>query len=276
MERASIIRQVSRKEEHLSPLRWNPGSTRNLFVTKSRGRNIFCSLFCCCCFSNRNVDQFPDGSEHPVPPKESGTISKSNLLQVLQCQYSRIPDTCLLPETEPQDEGRFCLVIDLDETLIHSSFKPVNNADFIVPVEIEGMTQQVYVFKRPYVDEFLQRMGELFECVLFTASLAKYADPVTDLLDKWGVFRARLFRESCVFHRGSYVKDLSRLGRDLNKILIIDNSPASYIFHPYNAVPVTSWFDDLSDTELLTLIPAFEGLSQAEDVYTGLERLNTS
>lgn len=34
----------------------------------------------------------------------------------------------------------------------------------------------------------------------------QYADPVADLLDKWGVFRARLFRESCVFHRGNYVK----------------------------------------------------------------------
>jgi RNA polymerase II subunit A small phosphatase-like protein len=56
------------------------------------------------------------------------------------------------------------------------------------------------------VDEFLKRMGELFECVLFTASLAKYADPVSDLLDKFGCFRARLFRESCVFHRGNYVK----------------------------------------------------------------------
>ncbi|GCB82383.1 hypothetical protein scyTo_0021987, partial [Scyliorhinus torazame] len=148
-----------------------------------------------------------------------------------------------------------------------------DNADFIVPLQIEGVAEWVYVFKRPYVDEFLQRMGELFECVLFTASLAKYADPVTDLLDKWGVFRARLFRESCVFHQGSYVKDLSRLGRDLNKIIIIDNSPASYIFHPDNAVPITSWFDDLSDTELLRLIPAFEELSQAENVYTGLGRL---
>uniref|UniRef100_A0A4W5LPV1 Mitochondrial import inner membrane translocase subunit TIM50 n=3 Tax=Salmoninae TaxID=504568 RepID=A0A4W5LPV1_9TELE len=64
-------------------------------------------------------------------------------------------------------------------------------------------------------------MGELFECILFTASLAKYADPVSDLLDKWGAFRGRLFRESCVFHRGNYVKDLSRLGRDLNKVIII-------------------------------------------------------
>lgn len=67
------------------------------------------------------------------------------------------------------------MVIDLDETLVHSSFKPIGNADFIVPVEIDGTVHQVYVLKRPHVDEFLQRMGELFECVLFTASLAKVA-----------------------------------------------------------------------------------------------------
>uniref|UniRef100_A0A8C3HZR8 CTD small phosphatase 2 n=1 Tax=Chrysemys picta bellii TaxID=8478 RepID=A0A8C3HZR8_CHRPI len=151
--------------------------------------------------------------------------------------------------------------------------QPINNADFIVPVEIEGTLHQVYVLKRPFVDEFLRRMGELFECVLFTASLAKYADPVTDLLDKCGVFRARLFRESCVFHQGCYVKDLSRLGRDLHKTLILDNSPASYIFHPENAVPVQSWFDDMADTELLNLIPIFEELSEAEDVYTSLGQL---
>lgn len=59
---------------------------------------------------------------------------------------------------------------------------------------------------------------------------------MADLLDRWGVFRARLFRESCVFHRGNYVKDLNKLGRDLQKVIIVDNSPASYIFHPDNAV----------------------------------------
>lgn len=69
-----------------------------------------------------------------------------------------------------------------------------------------------------------------------TNLLPQYADPVADLLDKWGAFRARLFRESCVFHRGNYVKDLSRLGRDLRRVLILDNSPASYVFHPDNAV----------------------------------------
>uniref|UniRef100_A0A8I5U1T6 CTD small phosphatase 1 n=1 Tax=Pongo abelii TaxID=9601 RepID=A0A8I5U1T6_PONAB len=150
--------------------------------------------------------------------------------------------------------------------------QPVNNADFIIPVEIDGVVHQVYVLKRPHVDEFLQRMGELFECVLFTASLAKYADPVADLLDKWGAFRARLFRESCVFHRGNYVKDLSRLGRDLRRVLILDNSPASYVFHPDNAVPVASWFDNMSDTELHDLLPFFEQLSRVDDVYSVLRQ----
>ncbi|CAE1143045.1 CTDSP [Acanthosepion pharaonis] len=147
---------------------------------------------------------------------------------------------------------------------------PIDNADFIVPVEIDGTTHQVYVLKRPYVDEFLQRMGELYECVLFTASLSKYADPVADLLDKWEVFRTRLFRESCVFHRGNYVKDLSRLGRALEQVVIVDNSPASYIFHPQNAVPVTSWFDDEDDRELYDLIPYFENLANLDNVYTAL------
>lgn len=77
----------------------------------------------------------------------------------------------------------------------------------------------------------------MFLCLMCVfVYLRQYADPVADLLDQWGVFRARLFRESCVFHRGNYVKDLSRLGRELNNVIIVDNSPASYIFHPENAV----------------------------------------
>uniref|UniRef100_A0A8C6WGR1 protein-serine/threonine phosphatase n=1 Tax=Neogobius melanostomus TaxID=47308 RepID=A0A8C6WGR1_9GOBI len=177
----------------------------------------------------------------------------------------------LLPRLASCDSGKICVVIDLDETLVHSSFKPLNKADFIIPVEIEGTVHQVHVLKRPHVDEFLERMGQLFECVLFTASLSKYADPVSDLLDTSGAFTSRLFRESCVFHRGNYVKDLSRLGRDLDKVIIIDNSPVSYIFHPDNAVPVVSWFDDASDTELLDLIPFFERLSQEQEVYRVLK-----
>lgn len=90
------------------------------------------------------------------------------------------------------------------------------------------------------------------------------------------MFRYRLFREACVYYRGNYVKDLSRLGRDLNKVIILDNSPASYIFHPNNAVPCISWFDDMNDTELTDLIPHFERLSAVDSVYSILKQSNTN
>ncbi|XP_046882132.1 carboxy-terminal domain RNA polymerase II polypeptide A small phosphatase 2-like isoform X1 [Hypomesus transpacificus] len=265
---SSIITQVQREDQ----LPFKTGQVNKSSPKKPRSRNIFKALFCC--LRAQDAPQpLPPAQDALLPPEDNGSIAKLGLLQNLRYQFHQVPGTSLLPELTYQDEGKICVVIDLDETLVHSSFKPISNADFIVPVEIEGTTHQVYVLKRPHVDEFLQRMGELFECILFTASLAKYADPVTDLLDHGRVFRARLFRESCVFHQGCYVKDLSRLGRLLNKTLILDNSPASYIFHPENAVPVVSWFDDLEDTELLSLLPVFEELSTADDVYAKLQQL---
>ncbi|CAM4861629.1 unnamed protein product [Rotaria socialis] len=76
------------------------------------------------------------------------------------------------------------------------------------------------------------------------------------------------------FFPGNYIKDLSRLGRDIRKVIIIDNSPVSYIFHQDNAVPVTSWFDDMHDTELQTLIPIFDRLASVDDVIPALQDIH--
>lgn len=258
MDPQSIITQVSPEER---PLNSTPTTTDKVVQKKKqRSRGLFCHLLCC--FRPPVVQQ-----PSPVQSEENG-INRLN-------ESSTQSEVFLLRPVEQRDSNKKCVVIDLDETLVHSSFQPINNADFVIPVEIDNTIHQVYVLKRPHVDEFLQTMGQLFECVLFTASLGKYADPVTDLLDKWGVFRARLFREACVFHRGNYVKDLSRLGRDLNRVVIVDNSPMSYMFHPRNAVPVVSWFDDANDRELLDLIPFFKRLAEAEDIFAFLsnERL---
>ncbi|KAJ6499370.1 HAD-like domain-containing protein [Mycena sanguinolenta] len=172
----------------------------------------------------------------------------------------------LLPPISPQNVGRKCLVLDLDETLVHSSFKSIQQADYVVPVEIEFNWHNVYVIKRPGVDNFLKKMGEIYEVVVFTASLSKYADPVLDKLDIHQVVSHRLFRESCYNHKGNYVKDLSQLGRPIGDTIIIDNSPASYIFHPNNSVPVSSWFNDPHDTELTDLVPFLADLAVVDDV----------
>ncbi|KAB8233692.1 putative general stress response phosphoprotein phosphatase Psr1/2 [Aspergillus alliaceus] len=171
----------------------------------------------------------------------------------------------LLPPPLPHLRERKCLVLDLDETLVHSSFKVLERADFTIPVEIEGQYHNIYVIKRPGVDQFMKRVGELYEVVVFTASVSKYGDPLLDQLDIHNVVHHRLFRDSCYNHQGNYVKVV---GRDLRDTIIIDNSPTSYIFHPQHAIPISSWFSDAHDNELLDLIPVLEDLAgtQVKDI----------
>jgi len=59
---------------------------------------------------------------------------------------------------KPRDKGKKTLILDLDETLVHSSFKFIPNVDIILPIEIEGRNCEIFVLKRPGVDEFLHRM----------------------------------------------------------------------------------------------------------------------
>ncbi len=176
----------------------------------------------------------------------------------------------LLGRQSPGDTDKKCLILDLDETLVHSSFKPIHNPDYIIPVEIDGTIHQVYVRKRPGVDDFLLNCAQHYEVVIFTASLAKYADPLLDLLDVHRVVRRRLYRDACVMHGGRYVKDLSVLGRDLSSTIIIDNSPNSYALHRTNAIPCVSWFEDKFDTELFDLLPFLYMLTTVDDVRTAL------
>ncbi|KAI9744460.1 MAG: hypothetical protein M1818_001989 [Claussenomyces sp. TS43310] len=209
----------------------------------------------------------------PVPVPEPMIPSSSSAPDATVSDIVEDKQQWLLPPIEPRFHGKKCLVLDLDETLVHSSFKILHQADFTIPVEIEGQYHNVYVIKRPGVDQFMKRVGELYEVVVFTASVSKYGDPLLDQLDIHHVVHHRLFRESCYNHQGNYVKDLSQVGRDLRETIIIDNSPTSYIFHPQHAVPISSWFSDAHDNELLDLIPVLEDLagSQVRDVSLVLD-----
>mmetsp|Transcript_15092 Transcript_15092/g.40822 ORF Transcript_15092/g.40822 Transcript_15092/m.40822 type:complete len:284 (+) Transcript_15092:160-1011(+) len=182
----------------------------------------------------------------------------------------------LIGPKHPSDSHKKTLVLDLDETLVHSSFKPIETPDCIVPVEIEGRNVDVYVLKRPCLDKFMESVGQRFEVVVFTASLGKYADPLLDWLDKDNVVRWRLFREACLPWEGNYVKDLSFLGRDLCDTIIVDNSPHSYVFQPENALPISTFIDDMHDQDLLKLIPILDKLETVADVRSILAPASNS
>jgi len=131
----------------------------------------------------------PPGPIPPVPSPPSSQLAEGGAVVPAVPEQSQ--QKFLLPPIAPNMKGKKCLVLDLDETLVHSSFKVciailfgplvvtkwagqiLHQADFTIPVEIEGNYHNVYVIKRPGVDQFMKRVGELYEVVVFTASVSK-------------------------------------------------------------------------------------------------------
>ena len=96
--------------------------------------------------------------------------------------------------------------------------------------------------------------------------MKNYAQPLINKLDLGSTISHRLYRDHCIFFKNNYTKQLSKLGRDMKKTIIIDNSPHSYEYNPENAIPIISWFEDENDTELFKLIPILQQLSYVDDV----------
>ena len=159
------------------------------------------------------------------------------------------------------------LVLDLDETLVHSQFQPFEvPSDITLKIELEDELHDIHVMVRPGVKEFLENMGKIYEIVIFTASVSKYADPLLDIIDKEKNCKFRLFREHCTPINTCFVKEIKRLGRQLKDIVIVDNSPMSYALNPENGLPISTWFDDKEDRELYNISSILEFLSFVPDV----------
>lgn len=164
-----------------------------------------------------------------------------------------------LPD-KPQSEKSLTLVLDLDETLVHFT-ENENNGKFLV---------------RPFAREFLLRLQNYYEIVVFTAALKDYADWILDRIDTAGSIRYRLYRDHTTFQNGVYLKDLSRLNRDLSKTIIVDNNPDNFQMHPENGIYIKSWYEDPNDLALkhLTNVLIRIAESSESDIRRALAQFN--
>ena len=143
------------------------------------------------------------------------------------------------PFLPPLDTKKYTytLVVDLDETLVHY-------------IEEEN---RAYVQVRPYTDYFLTEMTKYFEIVIFTAAAEDYADIVLNELDKDKIIKFKLYRKHTEQINGIFIKDLSKLGRDISKVIIIDNNKDNFSLQPENGLHICSFLGDQNDDELYAL-----------------------
>ena len=164
-----------------------------------------------------------------------------------------------LPEINPK--FKYTLVLDIDETIIHYFFTYINGMFFV----------------RPYVYEFLNTLKQYYEIVTFTAGTKDYADNILNLVDtNDNLINYRLYRHHTTIMGCNVFKDLMRLGRDMSKIIIIDNLKDNFKLQPNNGLFIKTWTSDINDNQLFDLEKILRDIALfgVEDVRPVIEKIN--
>jgi len=158
------------------------------------------------------------------------------------CRDKLLPDWSQMPNVPQDIPVPHTLVLDLENTLVSSTWD-----------RKYGWRHA----KRPGVDKFLTTMAQYYEIVLYTPSNEGVADPVVTNLDKHGCIMHRLYQSETYYKNGMHLKDLTKLNRNINKIIMLDDNPQEVYQTPYNVIQVKPYNNpmDQDDKTLENLIP---------------------
>lgn len=140
------------------------------------------------------------------------------------------------------------IVLDLDNTLIYSSTKKLDKLTNGLKIN-----DKFYVYKRPYLDLFLQTLSEFCELALYTSATQDYADTILNFIDKKNLIHKKFYRHDCVFSKNKYFKDVMRFDQNNEKLLIIDDDPRCYLNMQNNIIKIKFWNGDEEDDSLLKI-----------------------
>ena len=145
------------------------------------------------------------------------------------------------PFIKTPNKKKFSLVLDLDETLINVEFKDKSSNKCILHL-------------RPGLFWFLSKVKPFYELITFTSASKEYAQPIIneiELDNKY--FDYNFFREHSVISGNDFVKDISRIGRDMKKIIIIDNMEQNFRLNKKNGIKIKAFYGDQNDKVLFEL-----------------------
>jgi RNA polymerase II subunit A small phosphatase-like protein len=179
---------------------------------------------------------------------------------------ARIFAPAQVPPQQNGDHGKLTVVLDIDETLVHTSRRQqsqVSQDAFQIKVFGETLT----VFKRPNLDRFLKMASERFELISYTAGREEYSQIVLKHIDPDGtIFKHRLFRQHCArVNKDTFVKDLSIVNRCPSRLVLVDNTLNNFLLQPENGIPVTTFVGG-EDNALNVLWDFLRCLESVKDV----------
>ena len=146
----------------------------------------------------------------------------------------------------------YTLILDVDETLFH--FKIYEDDD-----------EQGILKIRPGVFQFIDEIKEYYEIVLFSEAEKNYIDLIADAIgDNRYLYDYILCRDYVTIVGKNFVKELSKIGRPLDKIIIIDNMPQNFSFNKENGIYIKSfWGEENDDKALVDLIPILANIARS-------------
>ena len=138
--------------------------------------------------------------------------------------------TMKIPYINTPSLKKFSLVIDLDETLIS--------------LKLNNKNKGILKF-RPYLFDFLNNLKPYYELISFTYGTKNYAEPIINEIEsKKKYFDIKLFREHSIIIGKDFVKDISRIGRPMSKIVIVDNININYRLNQENGILIYPFYED--------------------------------
>ena len=187
-------------------------------------------------------------------------------------------------QTASPEDAPLIVVLDLDETLVHSLFEDGNDdcceAEEIQNDQVDSFCltladgDAVTVNQRPNLAAFLNAMETEFHAHIFTAAMKSYAEPVINRLDaKQTIFKRRLYRDDCSpTDTGMYKKDLSKHYKDLSRVVLVDNNAASFVQED-NGLLVPSFYADPADNTLSNVLDALRKLAKEKDIRPAIRKM---